>query len=70
MDKEGDVFWAVAECVALNGEDVEAIKEVFAEGALGNGCFQVVIGCGNDAYVNANGFCAAEAFEFTFLKDA
>jgi len=69
-DEEREIFGALAEGGDLDGENVQAVKEVAAEGALGNKFREVLIGGGDNADVHALGAVAAEAFEFLLLEDA
>ncbi len=68
--QEGNVLLARAQGRDVDGHDVEAVVEVFAEGALLEGGAQVLVGGGDDADVDVAGDVAAEAFEFALLQDA
>jgi hypothetical protein len=48
-----NVHAAVAQRRQLDGDDRETIVEVFAECALLDGFFQINVGGGDDAHVNA-----------------
>src|SRR5260370_6949819 len=69
-DQERDVFGALAERGDLDGENVQAVIEVAAEGALCYAFRKIGVGCGDDADVHALGAIAAEPFEFLLLKHA
>ncbi len=69
-DEEGEIFGTLAECRNLDGENVQAIVEVAAKGALGDALGKIGVGGGDDTDVNSLGAIAAEAFEFLLLKDA
>ena len=60
----------IAERGNIDGHDVQAVVEVFAEGALFQRGAQVAIGGGNQAHVHFQGFRSAQAFEFALLQDA
>jgi len=69
-DEERDVLGALAERRDLNGEDVQAVIEVAAEGALGDALRKIHVGGGDDSDVHALRAIAAEPFEFLLLKHA
>jgi len=69
-DEERKIFGAFAKSGDLDGENVQAVKEVAAKGALGDKLCEVLIGGGDNADVHALGAVAAEAFEFLLLEDA
>ena len=50
--EERDVFLAVAQGRDVEGDDVEAVEEVFAEVAAGDLLFEVFVGGGDDADVD------------------
>ncbi len=66
----GDVLFVVAKRRNIDGDDIEAIVEVFAEGAIFERGAEIAIGGGDEADVHFDGFRAAEALEFALLKDA
>ena len=68
--QKGDVFAAFAEGGDLDGEDVQAVVEVFAEAAGGDFFFEVAVGGADDADVGAAGAVFADAFIEPFLEDA
>src|SRR5262249_15318859 len=59
VDEQRDVVSPFAERREPDGEDVEAVEEVLAEGFFLNLLEQVAIGGGNDAYVDTNRDVAA-----------
>ncbi len=58
LDEERDVFFAVAQGRDEEGDDVEAVEEVFAEVAAGDLLFEVLVGGGDDADVDVDGVVA------------
>src|SRR5713101_40491 len=69
-DEERDVFVTLAERGDLNGENVQAVIKIAAEGALGDQFRKIYFGGGGPEQVHALGAIAAEAFEFLLLEDA
>src|SRR5260370_26721444 len=69
-DEEREVFGALGERGDLDGENVQGVIEVAAEGALCYAFRKIGVGCGDDADVHALGAIAAEPFEFLLLKHA
>ena len=53
----------------LEWEDVQAIEQIRAEGALSNRRVEVSIRRGNHSDVNADGAAPANSLELTFLQD-
>ena len=70
VDKEGDVLLAVAERGHAQGNDVEAIEEVFAERPRPHRLLEVDIGRGDDPDVHGDGADAAEALDLALLQCA
>ena len=70
VHQQRDVFDALAQRRHFNREDVEAVVQVFAEGADFNHAFEVFVGRGNDAHVGALGFVAAHTFKGALLQHA
>ena len=68
--EDGDVFEALAQGGEADGDDVEAVEEVFAELAGADGLAEVAVGGGDDADVGADGGAAADGGELAFLEDA
>ena len=54
----------------VDGNDVQALIQVFAEGAILEGGAQVAVGGGEQAHVDLDGAGAAEALEFALLQHA
>ncbi len=65
-----DVTLALAQRGDVDGEDVQAVKQVFSEAAFGGHLLQVAVGGGDDADVDFGGVRAADAFEFALLQHA
>lgn len=70
VHEEGDVLAAVAEGWEVDGDDVEAVVEVFAEVTFADFVFEVEVGGGDDAGVDLLGAVVADAFELAFLEDS
>ena len=70
FDEERDVFLAVAEGRNEEGDDIEAIEEVFAEVAVGDFFFEIFIGGGDDADVDVDGVGGADGEEALFVEGA
>ena len=69
IDEGGDVFPVVAQRRDVDGDDVEAIVEVLAEGAFLEGGAEIAIRRGDEADIDFESFRAAEALEFAFLEN-
>ena len=69
-DEERDVFTAFPQRRDGDVDDVEAVEEVFAEGAFLDHLRQVTVGGGHHADIDADAFRSADAFKHAFLKDA
>ena len=65
--EEGHVFGAFAERGNADGYDVEAVKEVLAKLAIGDHLGEILIGGGDEAYVEFNRRSAANGADFFFL---
>lgn len=69
-DEHGDVVLAFAEGGHGDGDDVEAVEEIFAEAAVADELVEVFVGGGEDADVDVDGEVVADAADFLFLEDA
>ncbi len=67
FDEERDVFFAVAQRRDEEGDDVEAVEEVFAEVAAGDLFFEVFVGGGDDADVDVDGVAGSDGVEALFV---
>ena len=65
-----DVVLALAERWNLDGEHVDAVKEVSAKRTCCDRGFQVTIGSSDHAHVGSNGAVATDAIEFALLQHA
>lgn len=63
IDEGLDILFAVTEGGEVDIDDVEAVEEVFAEGAVADHFFEVAVGGADEAEVHGDGGGAAEAFE-------
>src|SRR5579859_6654215 len=68
--EERDVLLAFAEGRHEKRNDVEAIEEVFAEVALGDFLFEILVGAGDEAHVDAKGLGAADRGEELIVECA
>src|SRR5882757_6731055 len=67
-NQQGEIFGTLAERGNLNGENIQAVIEVAAKGALGNAFRKILIRGGDHADVHALRAIAAEPFEFLLLQ--
>jgi len=65
-----DVFGAFPQWRQVQRQDVEAVKEILAEGPGGDGLAQVPVGGGDDAHVHGPGLGVAQGFDLVFLEHA
>ena len=63
LGERADVFGSFSERWEADGEDIEAVVEVFAEASFADLRGEVAVGCGDEAYIGLQGFASAEAFE-------
>ena len=66
----GNVFAARAQRRQVDGDDVEAVEEVFAEAAVAHCLAQIDVGGGDDAHVHLDLLDAAEVHEAPVLQHA
>ena len=70
LDEQRDIFFALAQRRQVEGDDVEAMEQIFAEAAFADEFAQIFVGGGEDADVDFDGFGAAEAHELALLDHA
>src|SRR6266849_6684445 len=70
FDEQGDIGPTVAEGGHVQGEHVEPIEEVRAEGAVGDGGVEIAIRGGDHAHVYADGRAPTDPLEFALLQHA
>ena len=70
LGEQGNVFAAGAQRRQVDGDDVEAVEEVFAEAAVAHRLAQVDVGGGDDAHVHLNLLNAAQVHEAAVLQHA
>jgi hypothetical protein len=70
VEQEGDVAFAVAEWRECDGDDTDAVEEVFAELALVDHLLKVVVGGSNEAEVDLARTLGADTLDGLFLEDA
>ena len=69
VHEERDVLGAIAERREMDGEDVESVVEILAEGLFLDRFQQVAVGGGDDADIDPDRRLAADAVEFMLLQD-
>src|ERR1700730_2155057 len=70
MHQHRNVFTPFAKRRNLNWENIQAVKEVFAELTVANHALQIAVRCGNQTNVYTNRFRTSQAFKFAFLQSA
>ncbi len=70
IDEIGDVFFVFAQRGDIDGHHVEAVIEIFAEGAFFQSGAKIAICGGDQADVHFQRARSAEAIEGTLLQDA
>ena len=70
VNQEREVAVAFAERRNQDGDDVDAEVEIFAETALADGVFEILVGCGDQAKIDFASGAAAEALDGTLLENA
>ena len=68
--QRGNIFRAIAERRQVDGENGQAIPEIFAKSAFGDHRLQVAMGGGDDADIDMNLALAADALERAVLQNA
>src|SRR4051812_48658890 len=68
--QQRQVVFPLAQRWQLNRDDVQAIKEVFAQDAIEDSFFRVLVRRGEKSHVNWNLLRAAESSDGAFLKHA
>src|SRR5437016_5731262 len=67
--EQRDIIPALTKRREVEGDDVEAVVEIFAEAAITHETQQVDIRRGHDAHIHFDIFGAAQTHEFAFLDD-
>src|SRR5581483_5611092 len=70
VHQQGDIFLALTQRRQVDGDDVQAVKEIFAESALTAELLQVHVGGGDDAHVYLDLLHAAQVHELAVLENA
>ena len=70
VTQERNVLLALAQRRDEEGDDVEAVEEVFAEVAARDLLFQVLVGGGDDAHIGVYGMGCADRQEALFVERA
>ena len=69
-NKQGDIIGRFAQGGQGDGDHVEAVIKVFAEGAFLEALFERLVGGGDDADIDLDGSVFADAPDFALLQDA
>ena len=70
MHQQWNVFTPFAKRRNLDWENIQAVKEVFAELIVANHALQIAVRCGDQPNVYTNRFRTSQAFKFAFLQSA
>src|SRR5580704_13631785 len=68
--QEGYILAALPQCGDLDGNNAQAVVQVFAEAAFCNLFFKFLVGGGDNADIYVDFFGAADGPDFAFLEDA
>ena len=69
LGEQPDVLGALAERRDVHADDIQAVEQIVAEGALGHLFFQVAVRCADDSHIGVEGFVSAHTGEFPFLQN-
>jgi len=53
----------------INGNDVNPVEKIFTELLVGDRLFQILVGGGDNADIDVDGFDASDTFKLFFLYD-
>src|SRR6185436_5967409 len=67
-DEDRDVLDPLAQWWNLDGEDIEAVEEILAEGPVGDGFPEVAVGGGDHAHVDSDGANAPQSLHGPVLE--
>ena len=70
LDEQRDILFALAQRGQTQRDNVQPVKQVFAEAAFANEFHQIFVGCCENADVNLNRLGAAEPHKLALLNDA
>src|SRR5579872_7101992 len=70
FDKYGKIFEAFAQRWKIQREDVNAVKQVAAEGVLLDEIFEIAVRCHDDTHIDLNRLVAANPFNLAFFEHA
>src|SRR5450755_2809420 len=70
VEQQRNIFFTLSKRRQMQRNNVQAMKQVFAEATLANQLGQIFVGCREDADVYFNGFGTPETHEFSFLNHA
>src|SRR6266852_2734807 len=68
--QDRNVFLAIAQRRNEEGNYVQAVEEILAEGAAGDFLFEIFICGGDDAHIYMESLIGADAFEALLFEDA
>src|SRR6266404_5138579 len=66
----GDIRFPFAQRRKINRKSIQAVVQIFAEFAVANHLFQVLVGCSNDANIDSCCACTADRLKLTLLEHA
>src|SRR5271154_1108630 len=69
FNQQRDVLFSFSKSGNLNGENIEAVKEITAERSGADGGLQGAVGGGDDANVSVDAASAADALEVVLLQN-
>src|SRR5712692_302732 len=67
--QRGDVFFAISKGRNIEGNDVQSIKEILAKGTARDFLLEILVGCSDNAHVDAGGNVGPHAFETLFFEN-
>ena len=70
LDERRNVFASFAQQRELDGDNVQAMEQIFAEFPFANHRFEVAVRGGHDAHVHGDGAVAADALDFALFEHA
>lgn len=68
-DEQRNIFGPLAQSRHLDRKYIQPVVQIHAKCSGGHGCFQIAIGCRDDANVHRDGLAAPDPFKFPLLQD-
>jgi hypothetical protein len=69
LDQQGNIFCSVPQRRNLNRKNVEPVKQVATEPALGDSSLQVTVSGGDYPNIRSDGSSSTDTLEFVFLQN-